>query len=184
MGLHLRRNRLLKTQGRNLWKVLKDAHTHAFLTVIQFAFTKAWLQPRAAASQASSPQTGPVQGKRPGRTQAWALLSSQCPPRPPSPGQVWLVQAFLPAEFLSFQESGCTLTHLLPLEIRWQQGPCVYVSVGPRDALLLASHVLCAFYSSSCIYPFALHTPHLLCSLERKLQPGPGRGNYATAHPS
>lgn len=83
------------------------------------------------------------------------------PPKALSPGQVCLVQAFLPAEFLSFQESGCTLTYLLPLEIRCQQGPCVCVSVGPRGVLLLAPHALCAFWSSSCIYPFALLIPHL-----------------------
>lgn len=106
--------------------------------MIKFSFTEAWLQPRAAAAQASSPQSRPVQGKRPWKTQAWALLSSQCLPRPPPLGRSGLSKHFYLLRLLSFQESGCTLTHLVPLEIRcvsrvhvcmclWVQGVCSFL---------------------------------------------------------
>lgn len=112
MGRILSRNHLLKSQGRNLWKVLKDAPTHAFLIVIKFSFTEAWLQPRRPLPRAGQFRARGLGGHRHGP------CSLPSAPQGPLPWVRLAILSILPAESLS-------LTHLLPLEFRCQQSPSV-----------------------------------------------------------
>lgn len=95
MGLALRHNRLLKSQGRNLWKALKDAHTH-----ICFSYCdKILLYQSLAATQSScllgvlSPEQA-SSGQEALEDTGMGLALFPVLPKAPSPGQVWLVQAY------------------------------------------------------------------------------------------
>lgn len=79
-------------------------HTYAFLIVIKFSFTIAWLQPRAAASQVSSPQSRTVSGQEALENTGMGLCSL---PSAPQGSLTWAGMAspsILPAKSLSFQD--------------------------------------------------------------------------------